>query len=94
MTCNYQPLLLPRPSVDNLRDLGGRPGHQGRPLKRGLLFRSAELSRCTPEDKAFLEELGIVLSVCLFLPESAFSLVIGTVKFKRICNVGKTFSVW
>ena len=63
MTCNYQPLLLPRPSVDNLRDLGGRPGHQGRPLKRGLLFRSAELSCCTPEDKAFLEELGIRLVV-------------------------------
>lgn len=58
-----KPLLHPLPSIDNLRDLGGRPAFGGRPIKKGLLFRSAELSRATDSDLRYLERLGIRLVV-------------------------------
>lgn len=63
MTPSYRPLLLPRPTIDNLRDLGGRPADHDRPIKTGLLYRSAELSRCGEEDLRWLEELGIAAVV-------------------------------
>ncbi|MBR0376049.1 MAG: tyrosine-protein phosphatase, partial [Firmicutes bacterium] len=59
MSPAYAPLLHPLDSIDNLRDLGGRPAADGRPIKKGLLFRSAELSHASREDLDFLERAGI-----------------------------------
>lgn len=43
----------------NFRDLGGYQTVDGRTVKRGLLYRSDELSKLTKADVAKLEELGI-----------------------------------
>lgn len=63
MTPENLPLLYPLDSIDNLRDLGGRPAFQGRPIKKGLLFRSAELSGASPRDLRYLEDLGMGLVI-------------------------------
>ena len=60
---NYSPALYPRESVNNLRDLGGRPAFEGRPIKKGLLFRSAQLYRLNDRDLDFLTGLHIGLVV-------------------------------
>ena len=65
MDQDYRPLLYPLDSIENMRDLGGRPALDGRRIKKGLLFRSAELSRCSKEDLSLLEDLGIGLVVDL-----------------------------
>ena len=65
MSSAYVPLLHPQDSIDNLRDLGGRPAADGWLIKKGLLFRSAELSRADGRDLAFLERLGVAAVVDL-----------------------------
>ena len=65
MSPAYAPLLHPLDSIDNLRDLGGRPAADRHPIKKGLLFRSAELSRASREDLSFLEKAGVAAVVDL-----------------------------
>jgi len=48
--------LLPVPGVRNLRDLGGYPTLDGRQIKPGKLFRSAELSGLTEEGQKYLAD--------------------------------------
>ena len=43
----------------NFRDLGGYPGHGGRPLRWRRLFRSAHLGGLTTDDQAALAALGL-----------------------------------
>lgn len=43
----------------NLRDLGGYPTLDGREVRRGCLYRSAELCSLTDADHATLAELGV-----------------------------------
>ena len=50
---------LPLQGAHNFRDLGGYPGHGGRPLRWRKLFRSAHLGGLTPQDHAQLAPLGL-----------------------------------
>jgi len=43
----------------NFRDLGGYPGHGGRPVRWRALFRSDHLGGLTPDDHAQLQALGL-----------------------------------
>ncbi|WP_286172033.1 tyrosine-protein phosphatase [Gracilibacillus phocaeensis] len=45
--------------VHNFRDLGGMKTTNGRTIKHGLLFRSADLTDATTEDKQLFQDLGI-----------------------------------
>jgi protein-tyrosine phosphatase len=45
--------------ASNFRDLGGYPGHGGRPLRWRRLFRSAHLAGLTARDQAALAPLGV-----------------------------------
>jgi protein-tyrosine phosphatase len=46
-------------SLPNLRDLGGWPTADGRRVRSGVLFRSTDLSRLSPDVRLALERLGI-----------------------------------
>jgi protein-tyrosine phosphatase len=50
---------LPLSSVPNFRDLGGYETADGRRMRPGLLYRSAELGRLTPADRRKFEALEI-----------------------------------
>ncbi|WP_080832177.1 tyrosine-protein phosphatase [Cohnella massiliensis] len=52
------PCLLPLEGVHNFRDMGGLRAADGRTVKKGLLFRAAELTGLTPEDMRRLEAIG------------------------------------
>src|SRR5512137_2743007 len=45
--------------ASNFRDLGGYPGHGGRPVRWRRLFRSDHLGGLTEDDKAQLAALGL-----------------------------------
>jgi len=45
--------------ASNFRDLGGYPGHEGRPVRWRRLFRSDHLSALTGPDQAALQALGL-----------------------------------
>ncbi|MFI9629674.1 tyrosine-protein phosphatase [Streptomyces sp. NPDC052042] len=45
--------------VRNFRDVGGLPTADGRRVRYGTLFRSGHLAHATPEDAAFLTDLGL-----------------------------------
>jgi protein-tyrosine phosphatase len=47
------------PSVPNLRDLGGYPTRDGGRVRRGLVYRSSELSALHGKDLAAFAQLGI-----------------------------------
>lgn len=47
---NMRSRILKQPSIRNGRDLGGLVNQDGLVIKRGLLFRSANLSAAEPED--------------------------------------------
>ncbi len=49
----------PLQGASNFRDLGGYPGHGGRPLRWRRLFRSDHLGGLTAADKAQLAALGL-----------------------------------
>lgn len=51
--------VIPFEGVQNFRDLGGYETKDGRKMKRGLFFRSAQLSQMTDKDKQLFEQLGI-----------------------------------
>lgn len=51
--------LLPLQGAFNFRDMGGLRTADGRTVKRGLLFRAAELTGLTPEDLSLLESIGL-----------------------------------
>lgn len=56
-TDNSQPPLLH--STPNLRDAGGHATRDGRRVRRGVLFRSEQLSRVTDEEMPALAQLGL-----------------------------------
>jgi protein-tyrosine phosphatase len=43
----------------NFRDLGGYPTNEGKKVKKGMLYRSGNLSRLTEADKLIVTQLGI-----------------------------------
>jgi len=45
--------------VTNFRDVGGATTHDGRRVRRGVVYRSGHLADVTREDLAVLEDLGI-----------------------------------
>jgi protein-tyrosine phosphatase len=51
--------VWPLQGASNFRDLGGYPGHGGRPLRWRRLFRSDHLARLTDADRAVLQGLGL-----------------------------------
>lgn len=51
--------LLPLNGAINFRDMGGLETNDGRKVKKGILFRAAELTGLTKEDMRFLESLNI-----------------------------------
>lgn len=51
--------VLPLQGATNFRDLGGYPGHGGRPLRWRRLFRSDHLGALSAEDQATLAGLGL-----------------------------------
>ncbi|MEV5026351.1 tyrosine-protein phosphatase [Paenibacillus sp. LPE1-1-1.1] len=51
--------VLPLEGALNFRDMGGYVTEDGRRVKWGSLFRSADLSRLSPTDLPYLKELGI-----------------------------------
>lgn len=51
--------LLPFEGVLNFRDMGGYLTEDGRRVKKGLLFRAAELAGMTDKDKELFRSLGI-----------------------------------
>ncbi len=54
--------LLRLQGATNFRDLGGYPGHGGRPLRWRRLFRSEHLAGLTVDDQASLAALGLAQS--------------------------------
>jgi protein-tyrosine phosphatase len=66
-----QPRLIPLQGAKNFRDIGGLPGWQGRMLKRGMLYRSDDLSKLTRGDVARLEQLGLRLVIDLRTPDES-----------------------
>lgn len=51
--------LLPLKGVVNFRDMGGLLAIDGRRVKKGILFRAAELTGLTEEDKRYLETFNL-----------------------------------
>lgn len=45
--------------MNNVRDMGGMPGADGRPIKSGLLFRSDHLHNASVRDMEKLKEIGV-----------------------------------
>jgi protein-tyrosine phosphatase len=56
---NHPQRVWPLQGATNFRDLGGYPGHEGRPVRWRRLFRSDHLGGLTEADKAVLAELGL-----------------------------------
>ncbi len=59
MTPSSPSRYLPLPGTTNFRDLGGYIGHQGRPVRWRMLFRSDHLAGLTPEGVQELAALGV-----------------------------------
>ena len=51
--------LIDLTSLPNLRDLGGHLSRDGRTVRRGLLYRSTELSRLSEPDQAAIAGFGL-----------------------------------
>jgi len=58
-TAVMAPRLVPLEGVQNFRDIGGYRTSDGRRVKWGLIYRSAELSRLTPQDLVEITGLNI-----------------------------------
>lgn len=59
MTTQQFQRIIPMERVLNFRDMGGYNTVDGREVKPGLIFRSADLSAMTEKDIALLQNLGI-----------------------------------
>jgi protein-tyrosine phosphatase len=68
-----QSRLITLQGAGNFRDIGGLSNEQGRMLKRGLLYRSDDLSKLTPRDIARLKQLGLRLVLDLRTPNESKS---------------------
>jgi protein-tyrosine phosphatase len=55
----YQPRILALQGAFNFRDIGGLPTQDGGWMRRGMLFRSDELSHLTPQDLVTLQALKL-----------------------------------
>ena len=51
--------VIKLPHVKNFREVGGYPTHDGRIIKKGMIYRSAGFNRCTNEDLEILKSLNI-----------------------------------
>lgn len=56
---SFEDRVLPFEGVLNFRDMGGYMTTDGRRVKRGILFRAAELTGMTTKDIELLQSLGI-----------------------------------
>jgi protein-tyrosine phosphatase len=56
---NHPQRVWPLQGATNFRDLGGYPGHEGRPVRWRHLFRSDHLAGLTEADKSLLAGLGL-----------------------------------
>jgi protein-tyrosine phosphatase len=56
---NHPQRVWPLQGATNFRDLGGYPGHGGRPVRWRRLFRSDHLGGLTENDKSLLAGLGL-----------------------------------
>ena len=56
---NHPQRVWPLQGATNFRDLGGYPGHGGRPVRWRRLFRSDHLAGLTDADKSLLAGLGL-----------------------------------
>src|SRR5689334_20119312 len=54
--------------ISNFRDFGGWSTHEGRRVRQGLLYRSANHAAATPEDLDRLAQLGVSVVVDLRRP--------------------------
>lgn len=52
-------LQIPLQGQSNFRDVGGYATQDGKLIRKGLLYRSGDLSRLTPQDLAYLNSLGL-----------------------------------
>ena len=52
-------LPVPAKGIRNLRELAGIPTREGRVIRQGLLFRSADLHHASQEDLLMLNDLGL-----------------------------------
>lgn len=77
--------VQPLQGVSNFRDLGGYIGKDGRKVKWGMLYRSAELSELTEWDMRDMEALGI-RTICDLRDEDEI-LTMPTPAFPAISNV-------
>ncbi|MEV0427240.1 tyrosine-protein phosphatase [Micromonospora sp. NPDC050495] len=68
MDATDTPHRSPFPALFNFRDVGGHPGHDGRTVRRGRLFRSDSLHRIDETDRAAFTALGIRTVVDLRRP--------------------------
>lgn len=50
---------IPLPATFNFRDVGGYPGHDGRTVRRGRLYRSDSLHRLDEQDRDAFAAIGI-----------------------------------
>jgi protein-tyrosine phosphatase len=60
---NHPQRVWPLQGVTNFRDLGGYPGHGGRPVRWRRLFRSDHLGGLTEADKTVLARLGLAKAI-------------------------------
>ncbi|MDR1106823.1 MAG: tyrosine-protein phosphatase [Treponema sp.] len=77
--------VLPLERLVNIRDLGGFAAADGRFVRRGLLYRAAELSSPSQADRAALEKLALAAVVDFRSGEEAAEnpdCAIGTVKLR------------
>jgi hypothetical protein len=47
-------------TVDNFRDIGGYPCSERKEIRWGMIYRSADFCRISPEDQAKLSVLGMM----------------------------------
>lgn len=53
-------LQIPLEGQSNFRDVGGYKTQDGKVVRKGLLFRSGDLSRLTAKDLSYLSSMGLV----------------------------------
>ncbi|MNL05594.1 Tyrosine-protein phosphatase precursor [compost metagenome] len=64
-------LQIPLEGQSNFRDVGGYKTQDGKLVRKGLLFRSGDLSRLTAKDLSYLSSIGLVEIVDFRTPEES-----------------------